>query len=359
MIVKDEAPVIRRCLDSVRRFIDGWVVVDTGSTDGTQAIVREALAGLPGALHERPWKDFAHNRTEAIELARGKADYLLIIDADDVLEAPAGFVLPELTLDGYDLRVEDHELSYDRPHIVRADRDFYFEGVLHEALRSRTPRTSGRIDGLVYRRLRGGARSMDPQRYRRDAEVLERALAAEPGNTRHAFYLGGSWKDAGELEKAAAAYERRATMAGFDEEIFLSLFYRARLLERLGRPDDEVVAAYLRAFDARPRRVEPLVELARLHRTRARWALAHLFAAAAIAIPRPADVLFVEKEAYTWRSLDEYAVSSYYVDRIPEALAANERLLAGGEVPASERARIEANRAFCLAKLGPPAPSPG
>jgi len=64
MIVKNEARVIRRCLDTVRPFIDRWVIVDTGSTDGTQALIREVLQGVPGELHERRWKDFAHNRNE-------------------------------------------------------------------------------------------------------------------------------------------------------------------------------------------------------------------------------------------------------------------------------------------------------
>ena len=88
MIVKNEAPVIRRCIDSVRPIIDRWVIVDTGSTDGTQDIIREHLLDLPGELHERPWRDFAHNRSEALELARAQSDYTLIIDADDTLECP-------------------------------------------------------------------------------------------------------------------------------------------------------------------------------------------------------------------------------------------------------------------------------
>ena len=54
MIVKNEAPVIARCLASVRPFIDYWVIVDTGSTDCTQDAIRTAMADLPGELHERP-----------------------------------------------------------------------------------------------------------------------------------------------------------------------------------------------------------------------------------------------------------------------------------------------------------------
>ena len=86
MIVKNEARVIRRCLDSVRPIIDRWIIVDTGSTDGTQDIIREHLRDLPGELHERTWRDFAYNRSEALDLARGQCDYTLIIDADDSLE---------------------------------------------------------------------------------------------------------------------------------------------------------------------------------------------------------------------------------------------------------------------------------
>ena len=66
MIVKNEANVIRRCLDSIHPFIDYWVIVDTGSSDGTQDIIRATLASIPGDLHQRPWRDFAHNRNEAL-----------------------------------------------------------------------------------------------------------------------------------------------------------------------------------------------------------------------------------------------------------------------------------------------------
>ncbi len=101
MIVKNEASVIRRCLDSVLPIINRWVIVDTGSTDGTQDIIRAHLKNLPGELHERPWRDFAFNRSEALALARRQADYTFIIDADDALEIASGFQMPPLSAGSY------------------------------------------------------------------------------------------------------------------------------------------------------------------------------------------------------------------------------------------------------------------
>ena len=50
MIVKNEAHVIERCLASVKSIVASWVIVDTGSTDGTQEFVRSVMAGIPGEL---------------------------------------------------------------------------------------------------------------------------------------------------------------------------------------------------------------------------------------------------------------------------------------------------------------------
>src|SRR5579883_2825669 len=103
MIVKDESPVIERCLASVKKLgiIDYWVIVDTGSTDGTQKIIKKFMKDIPGKLYERPWKNFAHNRNEALALAKDKADYLLFIDADEQLSVSDNFTFPSLDEDCY------------------------------------------------------------------------------------------------------------------------------------------------------------------------------------------------------------------------------------------------------------------
>jgi glycosyltransferase involved in cell wall biosynthesis len=87
MIVKNESAIIERCLRAASGHFDSWVIVDTGSDDGTCERIETILAGVPGQLEHRPWVDFGHNRTELMDLAyEESADWLLLLDADIVLE---------------------------------------------------------------------------------------------------------------------------------------------------------------------------------------------------------------------------------------------------------------------------------
>ena len=65
MIVKNESKVITRCFDSVKDYIDYWVICDTGSTDGTQNIIISYFKekDIPGELHEDKWENFGYNRS--------------------------------------------------------------------------------------------------------------------------------------------------------------------------------------------------------------------------------------------------------------------------------------------------------
>ena len=346
MIVKDEAHVIRRCLDSVREHIDHWVIVDTGSTDGTQAIVREHYRGLPGTLYERPWRDFGSNRSEALALARGKADYILVMDADNVLRTPPAFQFDGLDADAYYIAHRYAGVDY-AVAMLLADRIAWrYEGVLHEYVTADVPHRIVPLEGPWVDVHHEGARSRDAQTYLKDATILESALAREPGNARYAFYLAQSLRDAGLLERALAAFRHRAPMPGWDEETWQARYQAALLVERLGSPPADVQRAYLEAFNARPTRAEPLVRLARWHRSRQEWPLALLFARAAAAIPRPADLLFVEEAVYAWQADDELSIAAWYAGVRDEGRRAVERLIAGGRFPPSERDRIERNRAW-------------
>jgi glycosyltransferase involved in cell wall biosynthesis len=310
MIVKNEAPVIRRCLDSVRKLIDYWVIIDTGSSDGTQEIVRTCLEGIPGELHERPWRDFGHNRNEAFAAARGKGDYVLFIDADERLRAPADFAWPHLSEPAYHLHIDFAGTTYSRGALVSTQLEWRWVGVIHEYLSSTPPAPFTQLHWPRIEVFHDGARARDPKTYEKDAAILERALITEPTNARYAFYLAQSYRDAGLYAAARDAYRRRSQMPGWDEETWYSFYQIGRLSERCGAPTSEVQGDYLAAFQARPQRAEPLYQLARYHRERGEYALALLFARQAAMIPRPPDMLFVEDEVYRWRCLDELSVAA-------------------------------------------------
>jgi hypothetical protein len=138
--------------------------------------------GLPGELVERPWVDFAHNRSEAIELARGRADYLLVIDADETLEISEGFEMPRLSADSYDIEVRCGGLTCARKQVLRNSLPWRYEGVVHEYACCHEARSEEFLPGLWIASYRDGARARDPQTYLRDAQTLERALRAEPNN---------------------------------------------------------------------------------------------------------------------------------------------------------------------------------
>ena len=184
-------------------------------------------------------------------------------------------------------------------------------------------------------------------------ETLQQALIKEPDNARYVFYLAKSWFAADELEKALATYDRRAAMGGWDEEVFISHLFGARIAEKLQRPQAELMDRYLRAHESLPSRAEPLGDLARVCRQNGRrWPLAYMFASRAARIPCPSNVLLVDFPWYEWRALDELAVSAYWVGEYEESKNCCERLLGGGKLPDEHRERLTRLLEAAQLKLG-------
>lgn len=151
MILKDEAHCIRRTLDSVKGFIDQYVALDTGSTDGTQAIVREVMQGIPGKLYEEPFVDFATSRNRVLQLARSLPHaytpetldtdsipvFMLMLSADEVLsggyELRAFLEAHRDADDGaYSITMMSERSRWFYPRILRVDAGWTYTGAVHE-----------------------------------------------------------------------------------------------------------------------------------------------------------------------------------------------------------------------------------
>lgn len=355
MIVKNEAHVLARCLENVRPLVDlsKAVILDTGSTDGTQEII--ASFGIPAL--SSPWLGFGPTRSVALDLARLRdTDYSFVVDADDLLEFPEGYEFPELTKPGYSLLVHNGDTVYRSARIFSNAHPWKYEGVLHE-----TPScvgvdfASNDLDQPIIRVVGGGARSLVDQieKFKNDAAILREELKKEPNHPRNQFYYAQSLRDAHDHEMAIAMYEYRVEMGGWPEEVFFSLYQIGVILERIG---EDPTLAYLKAWQYRPTRIEPLVALARYHRLQNNFHLAYMFLNELFMDGfdlSTDDVLFVDKSAYDWRALDEFAIAAYWTGRHHEAISANQELLdkKSRMLPASEVARVKANLQFSLDKV--------
>jgi glycosyltransferase involved in cell wall biosynthesis len=353
MIVKNEEPVITRCLGSVKPIIDYWVIVDTGSSDRTIEVIREFMKDIPGELHERPWKNFEHNRNEALELAKGKGDFLLIMDADDHLQLDPSFKLPAMNADSYRMWIKYGGTSYQRHQVISMSMPWKWVGVLHEVLTCDVPYTSEIMEGVKIIVGTDGARSRDPKKYAKDAAVLEEALQKEPENTRYMFYLAQSYRDAGMYEKSIEWYLKRIAKGGWDEEVYWSMIQVGIMEQALNRPDDVVLDSFLNAYRRRPHRPEAVMHLAEMYRKQNRYDMAYTLLKLWQIMPKPSmsDVLFVQEWMAQYGLLFEFSISSYYVGQYQESLDACDQLLTMEDLPQGLRDQTALNRQFPLKKI--------
>ncbi len=355
MIVKNESKVIERCLSSLKGFIDYWVIVDTGSSDGTQEIIKKFMKDVPGELHERPWVDFAFNRNEAMRLAQNRGDYLLFIDADEQLRFSKDFHKPDLDKDCYFIACENSGTKYIRCHLINPQLHWEWEGIVHETLQfyEGRPCTGALLDGVSNMISMDGCRSQDPKKYKKDAELLEKAVAIDPTNKRNVFYLAKSYQDCGEYANALKYFQMRASLGSFDEEVHWSLCQIALLQEALNWNQETVTNSYCKAFLSCPSRAEPLYHLARYYNAKKMPVMGYLISKFALTIPEPKVAMFVESWIYDFGLLVEFSTGAFLSAKYDDAYQACVKLLDKPNLPAEIR-KLVVNNLSCFKPLNHP-----
>lgn len=338
MIVKNEADCIEECLLSAKPLIDYWVIVDTGSTDDTKERIKECLYDIPGELHSRPWVNFGHNRTEALELAKPKADYILFIDADEVFKTPRNFTFPPLTKDYYTISLKESSgIEVLRPALINARLGWFWEGVVHETLRCPNLKTWELLaDIYTLYNVNLGARTKDPNKFLNDARLLETA----PPTSRNLYYLAISYSHANLIPEAINAYQRRIDTQSNDPEETFHAIYNMGLLQI--STSDVAIATFFKAHAYRPTRAEPLFQIAALYRQTNQYELAFQTISKALPIPFPPDTC-VDKAVYDYQIQVEYTYCAFFAGKYSEGIAATYKLLANPHVPHHMKPQLISN----------------
>ena len=341
MIVKNESKIIERCIKSVYHLIDTWCIVDTGSTDGTQEIIKNLLKDKPGELLERPWVNFGHNRNEALELAESWGEWTLLTDADMVL-VDEGFdrSVLEYDVDAFDIIQDNHGVRYYNFRLLNAKKKWKCVGVTHEYYTTEVGNPSrARIDKLWFNDISDGGSKSD--KFERDIALLTQGLIDEPNNHRYMFYLGQSYRDTAQYDLAVEWYDKCANTSSWDEESWFAAYMAGWSMSCKSEYDlSEVSSRLLNAWMKRPWRAEPIFHLAMKYKEKQKWDQTYQLLKSCASMDYPEhDLLFISAAIYEGASIDEFAVAAYWSKKYGESITACQRLIEKGYAKGDPRIR--------------------
>jgi tetratricopeptide (TPR) repeat protein len=329
-MVKNEATVLVNTLQEFANTgIDHYLILDTGSTDGTQQVAWQFFENnniQHGYIHEEPFVDFATSRNRALELAEyylPDVDFLLMLDAEWYINNTKGLIefckqqaslTQKSCMESYLILLKMGNLEFYAPRLIRNESHLRFEGVVHEIIPCSF---AAKIPQDIYFNVCPSSLGIEKSqaRYTRDRDLLLAHHEQNPQDPRTAFYLAQTYGCLGDWPNAYKYYKKRVSLEGWHEENFITWLRLGEATEYLGEDRwDEALGYYLRAFATRPCRIESLIRIIDHYLMRGETQLAYLFLRRALEIPFPAqDILFVEADAYSYKRYDQLGRCGWYI----------------------------------------------
>ncbi|MEC0227898.1 glycosyltransferase [Paenibacillus alba] len=222
MIVRDEEKVLRRCLESVKNFVDEIIIVDTGSIDATKQIACEYTE----KIYDFEWiNDFAAAKNAAIQRASSK--WILVLDADEYVDStqmdrllnmlkeadhtkPLGYIL---TIFNYTGSIREGKMVESTAlRLFSNHPDLSFERAIHEQVAYRY----GEFEQIYYRLSIFHTGYTLETRQEKDKSGRNLAIFEKLKETRQFeeydfFTLGNEYFAIGDLKKALYYYKRAST----------------------------------------------------------------------------------------------------------------------------------------------------
>lgn len=278
-MVKNEEKNVKRLISSLKKWIDGVVLCDTGSTDSTVSLTNSILQefNLPGKVYEYPWENFGKSRTKSFESFQHwvknhtswdpSSVWGLLLDGDMILNDEGNLHAKLATMNsevgGAQLPQKNGNLIYKNVRLVRASAMWKSTGSTHEYWECTNGKSSHIFDTPVITDIGDGGCKSD--KFERDARLLEEDLKTDPNNVRTHFYLGQTYMSINRQEDAIKMFRRRIELGGWEEEMYIAYIYIGDCLKTLGRPL-EAIEEWMKAWHLRQHRTEAAIRLIQHYR---------------------------------------------------------------------------------------------
>lgn len=273
MIVRNEEHNLVKCLDSVRDLAGEFIVVDTGSTDGTPCVA--ARHGAQVIPFDFTIVDFAAARNHAIAHAHGQ--WILMLDADEALQDGGADMIERLIAPdenaGYFLERRNHsaDATPTTDYVVRLfpNRAGYrYRGRVHETIDASIVSGGGRLHKTGIRIDHDFAADRETRRRKNHwyIEILKEEIVAEPSDHSRLDFLAAEYHQLEMFDEATETAERIVQMRPTDyrAHLFVGMYHllytadlpraRADFQQALQlRPGYAEAESFLRLVDERER----------------------------------------------------------------------------------------------------------
>jgi glycosyltransferase involved in cell wall biosynthesis len=349
-ICKDESPVIENMLESAKDIVDLIVVNDTGSTDGTQQIIKNfgEKYGIPTYVFERPFDDFENSRNHAMQKLRDvvaelnwNADQVhgFWFDCDETLVIDSNFNKSQFTKDLYMINTYIGQMKYTRNTFFKVSKPFRWYGPVHEFIVCDDQNiTSGLAENIhVDVKMTGNSWQGDiAEKYASHSYKLEAYINKNRQDPRWIFYTAQSWHDAASikdnkeeneerLRRSMKYYRERVSRPdGYAEEIYYAQYRIGTIMRILEEPWHLTHMELLKAYQIEPLRGESIKVIIDHYLQMGDWNMAYLYSKFAKTTfhgknPYPTRLLFVDEATYVWRFAEAHAAAAFYTGRMDEA----------------------------------------
>jgi glycosyltransferase involved in cell wall biosynthesis len=357
-ICKDESHVIGKMLESCKTITDLIVVNDTGSTDGTQDIIRKFGEdnNIPTYVFERPFDDFEKSRNHAMQKLRDVVEELgwdatkvhgYWFDCDETLIIDSKFNKDQFVNDLYMINTFIGQMKYTRNTFFKVSKPFRWYGPIHEFIVCDEQNiTSGLAENIhVDVKMTGASWQGDiPTKYKNHAFVLEKYIDANRQDPRWIFYTAQSYHDSASipdnreeneerLRRAMKYYKERVNRTdGYAEELYYSQFRVGTIMRSLEEPWNLTHLELLKAYNMDPVRGESIKIIIDYYLQMNEWNMAYLYSKFAKVNfhgknPYPNRLLFVDEALYIWKFAEAHAAACFYTGRMDEAKATYQEIV--------------------------------
>jgi glycosyltransferase involved in cell wall biosynthesis len=381
-ICKNESHVIEKMLNSAKTITDLIVAVDTGSTDGTQDIIRKfgEENNIPTYVYDRPFDNFENSRNHAMSKLRDVVTELgwdpdkthgYWFDCDETVIIDPKFDKKQFTKDLYMINTYIGQMKYTRNTFFKVSKPFKWYGPVHEFIICDDKNiTSGLAENIsVDVKMEGASwKGNIPAKYKSHAFELEKYIDNDRKDPRWIFYTAQSYHDSASipdnkeeneerLRRALKYYRERVSRPdGYAEEIYYSQYRIGTIMRILEEPWNLTHQECLKAYAMDPLRAESIKTIIDYYLQVGEYHLAYLYTKFAKVNfhgknPYPKRLLFVDESLYVWKLVEAHAATCFYTGRMDEAKANYQEILNLTKThpqnfSADDLKKIEANGAF-------------